>query len=58
MTHKAHLFIEANRRSPVVYASVDGDGVTYRLRDGNKFQFDARQARAIGVPRFAHLDAP
>jgi hypothetical protein len=46
----------ANQQSPVVYASVDADGVTYRLQDGKRFTLDAAVARAAGVPRFAHLE--
>lgn len=56
-SQKAFRFVEANARSPVVYVSVDRSaGVTYRLEDGNKFEFDAKDAREIGIPRFAHLE--
>jgi hypothetical protein len=57
MTLKQHRFIEANRRSPVVYASVDPHSCTYRLQDGSAFMLSRREAREIGIPRFAHLEA-
>lgn len=52
---KASRFAEANRRSPVVYGSVDENFCTYRLADGSTWTFPRREARSIGHPRWAHL---
>ena len=54
---KAHRFLEANRKSPVVYASCDGNGCVYRLLDGQTFRLGGEESREVGVPRFAHLEA-
>lgn len=68
MTHKANLFIEANKRSPVVYGSVITDrrfrgdgpppsrGCCYRLANGETFRLALRDVRAVGQPRWAHED--
>ena len=53
---KAHRFLEANRKSPVVYGSVDDHVVTYRLSDGSTWTLPRREARAIGQPKWAHLE--
>jgi hypothetical protein len=61
-THKSALFTEANRASPVVYASVTYDyaeepcGCFYRLEDGQTFELNARECQAI-EPRWRHLVA-
>jgi hypothetical protein len=57
MSLKAHRFAEANRRSPVVYGSVDKHSCTYRLADGSVWTFSRREARDLGQPRWAHLVA-
>jgi hypothetical protein len=46
---KAQRFIDANLRSPLEYqsASSDLDQVTFRLRDGTRFELSAEEARAI-----------
>jgi hypothetical protein len=57
MTHKAHLFIEANRESPLVYQSSDGDKCLFRLKDGRTFELTAKDCLAIPEPpRWAHLE--
>jgi hypothetical protein len=65
MTHKAHRFLEANKRSPVVYGSVIGGdrngprGIYYRLKDGQTFKLTTAESRAVGYPRwdFEAIDA-
>lgn len=57
MGSKADRFLEANRRSPVVYCGIDEHSVTYRLSNGSVWNFSRREAREIGAPRFAHLVA-
>lgn len=62
ITRKAQLFIDANRASPLVYqsASSDEDAITFRLRDGTRFELNSGEARAIDqagfMPRWAHLE--
>lgn len=53
---KASRFLDANARSPVVYGSVDEHLFTYRLADGSTWVFPRREARAIGHPRWAHME--
>ena len=57
MSLKASRFLEANARSPVVYGGVDARSCTYRLADGSVWTFSRREAREIGQPRWAHLEA-
>jgi hypothetical protein len=55
-TYRARRFREANRRSPVVYGSVIGEGgkgCFYRLADEQTFELNAEECRAIGHPRWA-----
>lgn len=50
---KAKQFMIENRRSPVVYASVTGQGgrdATYRLENGLTFTLSAKDCRAAGEP--------
>lgn len=57
MTTKARNFLEANRRSPVVYGSViddGGKGCFYRLADGSIFRLSSADCRCVGHPRWAH----
>lgn len=56
MTLKADRFLAANRRSPVVYASVETNLCTYRLQDGTTWTFSRREASQLGNPRWAHLE--
>ena len=55
---KAHRFMLASERSPVVYGSVDTHLVTYRLQDGSTWTFNRREAAQIGHPNWAYLKAP
>ena len=57
MSLKAHRFVEANARSPVIYCGVDDHCCTYRLADGSSWTFSRREASVIGQPRWAHLEA-
>lgn len=57
MSLKASRFLDANARSPVVYASIETRLCTYRLEDGSTWTFNRREARELGCPRFAHLEA-
>ena len=57
MSLKASRFLEANARSPVVYCGIEAHTCTYRLADGSVWTFSRREAREIGIPRFAHLEA-
>lgn len=57
MSLLASRFLETNRRSPVVYCSIDGHHVTYRLLNGSVFTFKRHEARQLGQPRWAHLCA-
>lgn len=59
MTQKAHLFIAANERSPVVYGSVitpsrwqgrgppPSKGCYFRLRDGQTFRLGLADLRSM-----------
>jgi hypothetical protein len=47
MTRRAQNFALANEDSPVVYASVDGPRVTYRLANGKLFRLNATEARQV-----------
>lgn len=58
MTHKAAKFLEANKRSPVVYGSVTGPdgaptGCYYRLADGKTFELTSAELRSMPPPRWA-----
>lgn len=53
MNARSRNFILANEVSPVVYGSVDGNCVTYRLQDGKMFHLNAEEARAAPNPRWA-----
>jgi hypothetical protein len=57
MSLKAHRFLQANERSPVVYCGVEAHSCTYRLADGSTWTFSRREARELGHPRWAHLEA-
>lgn len=57
MSLKAFQFLEANKRSAVVYFNGEGIGCTYRLADGSVWQLSRHEARKIGPPRWAHLPA-
>lgn len=52
---KAHRFMLANEKSPVVYLSCDGSGCVYRLLDGQTFRLGREECQTVGVPLFAHL---
>jgi hypothetical protein len=58
---KAQRLVDANRESPLVYqsASSDEDEITFRLRDGQRFDLSTDEARALAragyVPQWAHL---
>ena len=56
MSLKASRFLDANRRFPVVYMSVESHLCTYRLSDGSTWTFSRREARELGMPRIAHLE--
>jgi hypothetical protein len=58
VSYLANRFLEANKRSPVVYGSVldvprGGRGCFYRLEDGKTFELTADDCRAVGFPRWA-----
>jgi hypothetical protein len=55
---KAHRFMEANRRHPAVYCSVEDHLCTYRLSDGSTWTFNRREAATIGHPLWAYLKVP
>lgn len=55
MTHNAHRFTEANKRSPVVYGAVIGNGgrgAIYRLANDQTFTLTAAEC-AMVQPRWA-----
>lgn len=59
MSYLAARFLEANKRSPVVYGSVldphrGGRGCFYRLEDGKTFTLTAEDCRTVGFPRWAY----
>jgi hypothetical protein len=56
MTQRAHRFLQANRRSPVVYGSVEkGGAIFYRLADGTRWTLRTEDRQAIvGQPHWAH----
>lgn len=58
-TLKAARFIEANQASPLVYQSTDGDGCTFRLADGKRFDLTAVDCLSIRdyFPWWGHLAA-
>lgn len=56
MSARARNFAVANEGSPIVYGSVDGNRVTYRLADGKMFNLNAAEARQIRKPRWAYLE--
>lgn len=60
MTANLRRFLDANKRSPVVYGSVigsGGKGCFYRLADGSTWTLRALECAAIGVPRWAFYEA-
>lgn len=54
MNARARNFIAANELSPVVYGSVDGNCVTYRLDNGKMFRLTLLEAQEIRDPWWAH----
>lgn len=58
-TLKAQRFIEANKESPLVYQSTDGDGCSFRLADGRRFDLSTLDTMSIRdyYPRWRHLAA-
>jgi hypothetical protein len=56
MNARARSFIAANEVSPVVYCSVDGGRVTYRLENGKLFHLNTTEARQAPNPRWAFLE--
>lgn len=53
MTKKARAFVEANKKSPVVYGSVigrGGQGAYYRLEDGSTFELGQLDCVVAGAP--------
>lgn len=56
MNARSHSFAIANELSPVVYGSVDGSCVTYRLEDGKVFRLNAIEARQVPNPRWAFIE--
>lgn len=56
ITRRARNFITANEVSPVVYGSMDGSCVTYRLANGQMFRLHAIDARQAPNPRWAYLE--
>jgi hypothetical protein len=56
MNARAINFIRANEDSPVVYGSVDGHCVTYRLANGKMFRLNTEDARQAPNPRWAFLE--
>jgi hypothetical protein len=61
LTYRAQRLLEANRASPLEYQSADSDRdeITFRLKNGQKFEINTAEARALSaagfVPRWAHL---
>lgn len=53
MNARTRNFIIANEVSPVVYGSVDGNCVTYRLENGQTFRLSANDAREASQPKWA-----
>lgn len=56
MNARARNFLAANEVSPVVYGSVDGGRVTYRLADGKMFRLNTEEARQVPNPRWAFVE--
>lgn len=54
MNARARSFVAANEDSPVVYGSVDGNCVTYRLANGKIFRLTLLEARQTPEPKWAH----
>lgn len=57
MNARARNFLAANELSPVVYGSVDGNCVTYRLQNGKRFNLTVIEAKQVPRPRWAFLEA-
>lgn len=53
MSARARSFLNANELSPVVYGSVDGNCVTYRLASGKVFRLSTAEAATIPEPRWS-----
>lgn len=56
MNARARNFLAANEVSPVVYGSVDGGKVTYRLANGQMFHLNETEARQAPHPRWAFAE--
>lgn len=56
MSARSRNFLAANEISDVVYGSVDGNCVTYRLADGKMFYLNAEEARQAPNPRWAFME--
>lgn len=56
MNARARNFIAANEVSPVVYCSVDGGCVTYRLANGQLFHLNTYEAQQAPNPRWIYLE--
>lgn len=56
MNARARNFLAANEVSPVVYGSVDGNCVDYRLANGKMFRLTVVEARQAPNPRWAYLE--
>lgn len=56
MPRRARNFLVANEDSPVVYGSVDGCGVTYRLANGKMFRLNMEEARRAPNPKWAFVE--
>lgn len=54
MTRRARNFLTANADSPVVYGSVDGNAVVYRLENGKLFHLTRADCEHAQYPRWAH----
>lgn len=54
MNVRARNFLAANETSPVVYGSVDGNCVTYRLANGQTFRMTPAEAGQMPRPWWAH----
>jgi hypothetical protein len=58
-TLRAARFIEANRTARLTYMSTDGDGCSYRLEDGQRFDLSTLDCMSMAdyQPRWRHLEA-